>query len=135
MVKKGSNFQLNQLQGKKSCHTGLGWSTGWNIPMRMLLPSDWSQEGKLARVGCPLAGFLLLGPTRIVLGPYNHCQVYGFHEVQDGVRTTCFKHVLAGLATPVTLVTGSWDFPSFSQRDPVSELLAAPHPWYPSSGV
>nr|XP_005907897.1 PREDICTED: inhibitor of carbonic anhydrase [Bos mutus] len=44
VVKKGSNFQLNQLQGKKSCHTGLGWSTGWNIPMRMLLPSDWSQE-------------------------------------------------------------------------------------------
>ncbi|NP_001039744.1 inhibitor of carbonic anhydrase precursor [Bos taurus] len=44
VVKKGSNFQLNQLQGKKSCHTGLGWSAGWNIPMRMLLPSDWSQE-------------------------------------------------------------------------------------------
>uniref|UniRef100_A0A4W2IJJ1 Inhibitor of carbonic anhydrase-like n=1 Tax=Bos indicus x Bos taurus TaxID=30522 RepID=A0A4W2IJJ1_BOBOX len=44
VVKKGSNFQLNQLQGKKSCHTGLGWSAGWNIPMRMLLPSDWSQK-------------------------------------------------------------------------------------------
>ncbi|OWK05912.1 hypothetical protein Celaphus_00012932, partial [Cervus elaphus hippelaphus] len=44
VVKKGSNFQLNQLQGKKSCHTGLGWSAGWNIPMRILLPSDWSQE-------------------------------------------------------------------------------------------
>ena len=103
--------------------------------MRILLPSDWSQEGKLARVGCPWAGFLLLGLTRIVLGPCNHCQVYGFHKVQDGVRTTCFKHVLAGFAASVTLVTGSWDFPSFSQRDPVSELLAAPHSWYPSSGV
>ncbi|KAB0373905.1 hypothetical protein FD755_014161 [Muntiacus reevesi] len=44
VVKKGSNFQLNQLQGKKSCHTGLGWSAGWNIPMRILLPSGWSQE-------------------------------------------------------------------------------------------
>uniref|UniRef100_A0A8C6DJH7 Transferrin-like domain-containing protein n=1 Tax=Moschus moschiferus TaxID=68415 RepID=A0A8C6DJH7_MOSMO len=44
VVKKGSDFQLNQLQGKKSCHTGLGWSAGWNIPMRILLPSDWSQE-------------------------------------------------------------------------------------------
>ncbi|KAI4547887.1 hypothetical protein MG293_000217 [Ovis ammon polii] len=44
VVKKGSDFQLNQLQGKKSCHTGLGWSAGWNIPMRILLPSNWSQE-------------------------------------------------------------------------------------------
>nr|XP_031532978.1 serotransferrin [Vicugna pacos] len=36
VVKKGSNFQLNQLQGKKSCHTGLGRSAGWNIPMGLL---------------------------------------------------------------------------------------------------
>ncbi|KAB0390147.1 hypothetical protein E2I00_016114, partial [Balaenoptera physalus] len=40
VVKKGSDFQLNQLQGKKSCHTGLGWSAGWNIPIGILLPSD-----------------------------------------------------------------------------------------------
>ncbi|XP_057594550.1 inhibitor of carbonic anhydrase-like [Hippopotamus amphibius kiboko] len=40
VVKKGSNFQLNQLQGKKSCHTGLGWSAGWNIPIGILLSSD-----------------------------------------------------------------------------------------------
>ncbi|KAM5154746.1 inhibitor of carbonic anhydrase-like isoform 3-T3 [Callospermophilus lateralis] len=39
LVKKGTGFQLNQLQGKKSCHTGLGWSSGWNIPISMLLPS------------------------------------------------------------------------------------------------
>uniref|UniRef100_A0A8C9DVJ7 Transferrin-like domain-containing protein n=1 Tax=Prolemur simus TaxID=1328070 RepID=A0A8C9DVJ7_PROSS len=38
MVKKGTNFQLSQLQGKKSCHTGLGWSAGWNMPIRTLLP-------------------------------------------------------------------------------------------------
>ncbi|VFV45195.1 serotransferrin isoform 1 [Lynx pardinus] len=40
VVKKDSNFQLNQLRGKKSCHTGLGWSAGWNIPIGVLLPSD-----------------------------------------------------------------------------------------------
>uniref|UniRef100_A0A8C9BTY3 Transferrin-like domain-containing protein n=1 Tax=Phocoena sinus TaxID=42100 RepID=A0A8C9BTY3_PHOSS len=40
VVKKGSDFQLNQLQGKKSCHTGLGWSPGWNIPIGILLSSD-----------------------------------------------------------------------------------------------
>ncbi|XP_030185950.1 inhibitor of carbonic anhydrase-like [Lynx canadensis] len=40
VVKKDSDFQLNQLRGKKSCHTGLGWSAGWNIPIGALLPSD-----------------------------------------------------------------------------------------------
>ncbi|KAM4864019.1 serotransferrin-like [Urocitellus parryii] len=36
VVKKGSGFQLNQLRGKKSCHTGLGRSAGWNIPIGLL---------------------------------------------------------------------------------------------------
>ncbi|XP_059519886.1 inhibitor of carbonic anhydrase-like isoform X1 [Myotis daubentonii] len=36
VVKKGSGFQLNELRGKKSCHTGLGRSAGWNIPMGTL---------------------------------------------------------------------------------------------------
>ncbi|XP_049726543.1 inhibitor of carbonic anhydrase-like isoform X1 [Elephas maximus indicus] len=37
VVLKGSSFQLNQLQGKKSCHTGLGRSAGWNTPINLLL--------------------------------------------------------------------------------------------------
>lgn len=36
VVKKGSGFQLNELRGKKSCHTGLGRSAGWNIPIGLL---------------------------------------------------------------------------------------------------
>ncbi|XP_054945047.1 inhibitor of carbonic anhydrase isoform X4 [Physeter macrocephalus] len=47
VVKKGSDFQLNQLQGKKSCHTGLGWSAGWNIPIGILLPSDLVEKENL----------------------------------------------------------------------------------------
>ncbi|XP_049995172.1 inhibitor of carbonic anhydrase [Alexandromys fortis] len=39
LVKKGTGFQLNQLQGKKSCHAGMGWSAGWYIPLGKLLPS------------------------------------------------------------------------------------------------
>ncbi|XP_045634665.1 lactotransferrin [Ursus americanus] len=38
IAKKGTNFQLNQLQGVRSCHTGLGRSAGWNIPMGTLRP-------------------------------------------------------------------------------------------------
>nr|XP_012421964.1 PREDICTED: serotransferrin isoform X2 [Odobenus rosmarus divergens] len=36
VVKKSSDFKLNELKGKKSCHTGLGRSAGWNIPMGLL---------------------------------------------------------------------------------------------------
>uniref|UniRef100_A0A8C9B7U2 Serotransferrin n=1 Tax=Prolemur simus TaxID=1328070 RepID=A0A8C9B7U2_PROSS len=36
VVKKDSGFMLNELRGKKSCHTGLGRSAGWNIPIGLL---------------------------------------------------------------------------------------------------
>lgn len=36
VVKKGSGFLFEELQGKKSCHTGLGRSAGWNIPIGLL---------------------------------------------------------------------------------------------------
>lgn len=36
VVKKGTEFKLNELKGKKTCHTGLGRSAGWNIPMGLL---------------------------------------------------------------------------------------------------
>uniref|UniRef100_A0A8C8XRR8 Transferrin-like domain-containing protein n=1 Tax=Panthera leo TaxID=9689 RepID=A0A8C8XRR8_PANLE len=48
VVKKDSDFQLNQLRGKKSCHTGLGWSAGWNIPIGVLLPSDSTEKAEMA---------------------------------------------------------------------------------------
>ncbi|XP_006893024.1 PREDICTED: lactotransferrin [Elephantulus edwardii] len=38
VVKKGTDFQLNQLKGRASCHTGLGRSAGWNIPIGTLRP-------------------------------------------------------------------------------------------------
>lgn len=37
VVKKGSGFNIRDLRGKKSCHTGLGKSAGWNIPVGTLL--------------------------------------------------------------------------------------------------
>ncbi|XP_031710794.1 transferrin-a [Anarrhichthys ocellatus] len=37
VVKKGTTFKFNELRGKKSCHTGLGKSAGWNIPIGTLV--------------------------------------------------------------------------------------------------
>lgn len=53
VVKKGSGFQLDELQGKKSCHTGLGRSAGWNIPVGLLFckfpePRSPIEKGKLS---------------------------------------------------------------------------------------
>ncbi|XP_074158206.1 serotransferrin-like [Sminthopsis crassicaudata] len=36
VVKKGTDFQFKDLKGKKSCHTGLGRSAGWIIPVGTL---------------------------------------------------------------------------------------------------
>ncbi|XP_037132090.1 transferrin-a isoform X3 [Syngnathus acus] len=40
VVKKGSGFNIRDLQGKRSCHTGLGKSAGWNIPIGTLIKMD-----------------------------------------------------------------------------------------------
>ncbi|XP_058144947.1 lactotransferrin [Dasypus novemcinctus] len=43
VAKQGSHFQLNQLQGHKSCHTGLGRSAGWIVPVGTLRPFlEWT---------------------------------------------------------------------------------------------
>ncbi|KAL7850875.1 hypothetical protein AOLI_G00212310 [Acnodon oligacanthus] len=45
VVKKGSGFKFSDLRGKKSCHTGLGKSAGWNIPIGTLISTkqiDWA---------------------------------------------------------------------------------------------
>ncbi|KAM7379336.1 hypothetical protein PAMP_004898 [Pampus punctatissimus] len=47
VVKKGTGFSIRDLQGKKSCHTGLGKSAGWNIPIGTLVSMDiiqWSGQ-------------------------------------------------------------------------------------------
>ncbi|XP_038288310.1 inhibitor of carbonic anhydrase isoform X1 [Canis lupus familiaris] len=50
VVKKDSNIQLKGLQGKKSCHPGLGWSAGWNIPIRIFFPSVSVEEAATAEM-------------------------------------------------------------------------------------
>ncbi|KAL0965960.1 hypothetical protein UPYG_G00288680 [Umbra pygmaea] len=45
VAKKGTAFTIDNLQGKKSCHTGLGKSAGWNIPIGTLVTLkkiDWA---------------------------------------------------------------------------------------------
>lgn len=63
VVKKGSGFGFQDLQGKKSCHTGVGKSAGWNIPIGTLLSKElikWKgsddislEEGEFS-VFCPI---------------------------------------------------------------------------------
>ncbi|XP_033959690.1 serotransferrin-like [Pseudochaenichthys georgianus] len=43
VVKKGTAFTINELQGKKSCHTGVGKSAGWKIPVGTLLSMNLMQ--------------------------------------------------------------------------------------------
>ncbi|XP_066206562.1 lactotransferrin-like [Saccopteryx leptura] len=38
VVRKDSNFQLNETRGVRSCHTGLNRSAGWNMPIGTLRP-------------------------------------------------------------------------------------------------
>ncbi|XP_051873881.1 serotransferrin-A-like [Pristis pectinata] len=52
VVKASSTFQFNQLEGKKSCHTGLGKSAGWIIPIGTLLskyPDRWNREDNIEK--------------------------------------------------------------------------------------
>uniref|UniRef100_A0A4W3I3X6 Transferrin-a n=1 Tax=Callorhinchus milii TaxID=7868 RepID=A0A4W3I3X6_CALMI len=43
VVKKGSGFMFHELARKKSCHTGLGKSAGWNIPVGTILEHNLTQ--------------------------------------------------------------------------------------------
>nr|AEV21971.1 transferrin [Trachidermus fasciatus] len=45
VVKRGTQFGLRDLQGKKSCHTGLDKSAGWNIPIGTLVSMGLIQWG------------------------------------------------------------------------------------------
>ncbi|CAI5641226.1 unnamed protein product [Oreochromis niloticus] len=40
VVKKGSGVTWENLKGKKSCHTGIGRTAGWNIPMGLIYKTE-----------------------------------------------------------------------------------------------
>ncbi|XP_062337652.1 transferrin-a isoform X2 [Osmerus eperlanus] len=40
VARKGTKFGFKDLKGKKSCHTGIEKSAGWNIPIGMLLSKE-----------------------------------------------------------------------------------------------
>ena len=40
VVRKGTISSIFELEGKKSCHTGLGRSAGWNVPMGLFVAKN-----------------------------------------------------------------------------------------------
>ncbi|GCB79100.1 serotransferrin-1-like [Scyliorhinus torazame] len=50
VVKQGSNFGFKDLKGKRSCHTGLGKSAGWIIPVATILKYNLTTWDRLTPV-------------------------------------------------------------------------------------
>ena len=40
VAKKNSSLTFKTLKGKKSCHTGAGKTSGWNVPVGLLLSTN-----------------------------------------------------------------------------------------------
>ncbi|XP_048190949.1 inhibitor of carbonic anhydrase-like [Perognathus longimembris pacificus] len=104
VAKKGTGFQLSQLRGRKSCHPGLGWATGWHVPLSALLPSG-SLGTEAARffgsscVPCAGSSFPSLcrlcagqGPDRCACSSQEPYFGYSgaFRCLQDGVGDVSF---------------------------------------------
>lgn len=54
VVRKGSGVTWETLIGRKSCHTGLGRTAGWNIPMGLLHKDNKECDFcEFARLGAP----------------------------------------------------------------------------------
>ncbi|XP_067898024.1 serotransferrin-B-like [Heterodontus francisci] len=52
VVKESSNFMFDGLKGKRSCHTGIGKSAGWNIPIGTLLEqhsTSWNRADPIEK--------------------------------------------------------------------------------------
>lgn len=40
IARKGTQFGMDGLAGRKSCHTGIGKTSGWNVPVGHLIKND-----------------------------------------------------------------------------------------------
>ncbi|KAG9343637.1 hypothetical protein JZ751_013807, partial [Albula glossodonta] len=115
VVKKGSGITWTGLQGKKSCHTGLGRTAGWNVPMG-LIHSDYktcdvdkffSQScAPGAPVDSPLCS-LCVGSGKKLLAEVDKCRAsadelyYGYAGafrclVEGGGEVAFVKHTIVG---------------------------------------
>lgn len=58
-VVKNSSLDISSLQGLRSCHSGIRWTAGWNLPLGFLLSRNylsWSKQQPLSHgsnIGVP----------------------------------------------------------------------------------
>ena len=91
VVKKNSAITVDNLKGKKSCHTGAGKTAGWNVPVGFLLsknimPTDEScnayiAAGKFFYKSCVSSRFHLLSSLKLLLKGY-----YRVGELSAAIR-------------------------------------------------
>ncbi|KGL83559.1 Ovotransferrin, partial [Tinamus guttatus] len=91
VVKKGTGFTINDLKGKTSCHTGLGKSAGWLIPIGTLvrrgdIPWDGIDSGSIEQGDREPQYLLCL--TSLLLPPTCSCLKDGNGEVAFVKHTT-----------------------------------------------
>ena len=46
VARKNSSLTFKTLKGKKSCHTGAGKTSGWNVPVGLLLSKNIMQTNE-----------------------------------------------------------------------------------------
>lgn len=111
MVKRANTaININNLKGKKSCHTGKHRTVGWNVPVGYLIDS-----GKMSAMGCDLSqgtravGVAYLKMSKLILLLSDgkvYCGFYGFIGLADFFNASCVPGAQSDPASLCQLCAG-----------------------------